>query len=105
MLDRLLASIIPFDHLLTSVLQVVIVLDVLGLVAYFLLGGLKSRRQRKALQLAPVPVDAPASARSLFHGLSWRRAPSAAAVPAAVSLEVAYADLRRVLDGYHEGLA
>ena len=40
-----------FDNFLTSILKIVIVVDILGAIAYFALGGLKAKR-RQALQVS-----------------------------------------------------
>ena len=92
------------DHFLTSVLQVVIVLDILGLVGYFVLGSLKSRKKRAlvsapALQ-APVPVP---STPGFFRRLRQRFSFPAPGGPD--SLEAALGNLKRVLYSYQQGLA
>jgi hypothetical protein len=102
MLPHLFGSQASFDRFLTSVLQIVILLDFAGLVAYVLLSGIRSSRQRKGLAAAAAPAT---SARTPLRGLLWRRSALASTGPAAPSLDLAYADLRRVLDSYHEGLA
>lgn len=83
------------DHYLNSVLQVIIALDVLGIVAYFVLGGIRSRASKK--QLVPQPVT-PRPA-SLWNRLRWR-----SSCEPAESLEPAFANLRRVLYSYQQGL-
>lgn len=36
------------DHFLTSALEIVIVLDIIGIAAYFILGGLRSKEPKTA---------------------------------------------------------
>jgi len=88
-----------FDNFLTSILQVVIVIDILGAIAYFVLGGLK-RKKRLALEVsgkesAPeiVPLRQP-----FWKRLSLRQPRP---VPAT---EGDFDQLRRVLYSYQEGL-
>ncbi len=76
------------DQFLTSVLQLVIVVDIIGVVAYFVLGGLKRR------SAPPLP-----SRTSLLDRLPWRR-PHAVA-PAT---DTDFSQLQRVLFSYREGL-
>jgi hypothetical protein len=78
------------DHFLTSLLQLVIVLDVLGLLAYFALGSLKSRKKT-----APAPARPGIWAR-LCQGLRARREEN---------LDAALGNLKRVLYSYQQGLA
>ena len=77
------------DQFLTSVLQLVIVVDIIGVIAYFVLGGLK----RRSAPSAP-------SGTSLLDRLPWRR--PRAVVPAS---DTDFSQLRRVLFSYQEGLA
>ena len=77
------------DHFLTSVLQLVIVIDILGVIAYFVLGGLKRGTTQPT-----------ASGSPFWDRLPWRR-PRAVA-PAT---DGDFSQLRRVLYSYQEGLA
>ena len=51
-----------FDHFLTYILQIVIVLDVLGAIAYFALGAL--RKQKRAT--TPIELKGPSLWQRLF---------------------------------------
>lgn len=84
------------DHFLNSLLQVVIILDVLGLLAYFVLGGLKSKKK-----VAPTPVQVPAE-----PGF-WSRLRERLPVRAGngEDLDEALGNLKRVLYSYQQGLA
>ena len=53
-----------FDHLLTNLLQIVIVIDVLGAIAYFALGGL--RKQKRGA--TPIEIKGPSLWQRLFAG-------------------------------------
>lgn len=86
------------DHFLNSLLQVVIILDVLGLLAYFVLGSLKSKK--KAL---PAPVQVPAGPG--FWSRLRERLPAWAGGQGGENLEDALDNLKRVLYSYQQGLA
>jgi len=111
-----------FEHFLTDLLKIVIVLDVLGVVAYFLLGVLKPKSgvepanpALSELASPPVPLGGLAAAEAgkfgqlrsrlatavskLLPGRGESRAPASAA-----SLEAAFVRLNRVLHSYGEGL-
>ena len=83
-----------FDHFLTAILQIILVLNVCAIVAYFVLGGLKPKTGSA--------TDG-AGIRELVHSLSarwpWRREPALQAQAAD------FANLRRVLYSYGDGLA
>jgi hypothetical protein len=81
-----------FDHFLTTVLQIIIIVDVLGLIAYFVLGALRSKTQEQAVPQA--------QRFSIWDRLPWRR--SRAAIPATNS---EFGQLKKVLFGFQEGLA
>ncbi len=83
------------DLFLNSVLQVIVALDVLGIIAYFVLGGIRSRSRKK--QPAIQPLSRPSS---LWDRLGWRSAPR----ESPEVLEPAFANLRRVLHSYQQGL-
>jgi len=107
-----------FNDFLSSLLQIVIVLDLVGLVAYFVLAAVRPRRLRTEAvpELAPPPAATAAgwrgwTARVGLEGLGsrlselWRRPGSRPATSPADSLEAAFGRLRRVLNSYQEGLA
>lgn len=92
------------DQFLNSLLQIVIVLDVFGLLAYFVIGALK-RRRRQAETPAPTtpialtqPERQPGRWRRLRQRLSFRPAGHE-------DLDAALGNLRRVLYSYQQGLA
>ena len=80
-----------FDHFLTYLLQIVIVLDVLGAIAYIALGVM--RRQNRAT--APIEFNGP----SLWQRLFARSQPQA--IPAT---DRDFARLHKVLYGFQVGL-
>ena len=80
-----------FDHFLTYILQIVIVLDVLGAIAYFALGAL--RKQKRATP--PIELKGP----SLWQRLFTRSQPQPA--PAT---DRDFARLHKVLYGFQVGL-
>ena len=81
-----------FDHFLNYILQIVIVLDVLGAIAYFVLGAL--HKQNRATP--PIELKNP----SLWQRLFARSQPQA--VPAT---DRDFARLQEVLYGFQLGLA
>ena len=83
------------DHFLTSVLQLVIVLDILGVIAYFVLGSLRSRSRKPQAAPAPIPHSP-----SLWDRLRWRPALSESPEALAPALD----NLKRVLYSYQQGL-
>ena len=115
-----------FDHFLTDLLKVIILVDLLGVVAYFILGAIKPRTGRSSPDASPFEATAPQGA--LLESLSssqpsgihrmrdrltdrfprlsclkkhmHRRAPVSSQ-----NLETALSRLRRVLHSYQEGLA
>jgi hypothetical protein len=82
-----------FDHFLTTILQTILIFDVLAIAAYFVLGGLKRRTQIDSGR----PLFGNLG-HSLFERWPWSRE---AAVPARA---VDFADLRNVLYSFREGL-
>lgn len=84
------------DHFLTAVLQLVIILDILGVIAYFVLGGLRSRSRKRLPEPAPVPPSHP----SLWDRLRWRSALGESPETLAPALD----NLKRVLYSYQQGL-
>ena len=106
------------DNFLTTVLEIVIVLDLLGVIAYFGLSLLRPRH-RTATSSAPSGV-APNTlwrrrmphgrfgqfTQILRHPLTFRRTRSTSPGPITrESLESAFGNLRRVLFSYEKGLA
>ena len=80
-----------FDNILSSLLVVVIVLDIVGAIAYFALGALRKQKR----DLAPAPAQTP----SLWQRIFSRRQPQAVA-----ATEGDFAQLHRVLYGFQDGL-
>ncbi len=85
------------DHFLSSLLQIVIVLDLLGLLAYFVLGALKRRKKAEAAPVAPIPAE-PGLWRRFRQRLSFRPGNQE-------DMDAALDNLRRVLHSYQQGLA
>lgn len=109
-----------FNNFLSSLLQIVIILDVVGVVAYFVLIGLKPRPSDADATLLPPPTAgrSASASRSLgwrgalgFHRLRSRlghlvpRRRARPRMPMGESLEAAFGRLHRVLNSYQEGLA
>ena len=86
-----------FDNILSSLLVIVIVLDIVGAIAYFALGAL--RKQKRDLAPAPAPAPVPAQPPSLWQRIFSRRQPRALA-----ATEGDFAQLHRVLYGFQDGL-
>ena len=87
------------DHFLNSLLQIVIVLDLLGLLAYFVLGALKRRKQAAE----PVPALVMVEQRP---GLWTRFRQRLSFHPGGQEdVDAALDNLRRVLYSYQQGLA
>jgi hypothetical protein len=84
-----------FDHFLTFVLQIVIAIDVLGAIAYFVLGALKGRSRKTS---DPVVLELAPPRPSLWQRLFCRPRP-------ALATEGDLTRLRRVLYSFQEGLA
>tara|TARA_Y100000588_G_scaffold359107_1_gene417825 strand:- start:329 stop:580 length:252 start_codon:yes stop_codon:yes gene_type:complete len=80
------------DQFLTTILQVVIVVDVIGAIAYFVLGGFKSKKNEKTVAME-------AQTSSLWSRLTRRRQPQMVAAQPSD-----FDNLRRVLYSYEEGL-
>ena len=78
------------DQFLTTILHVVIVVDILGVIAYFVVGGLRTSPQQEIK---------PRRTLSVLGWLPWRRPQ---VVPAT---ESEFSKLKRVLYSYKEGLA
>ncbi|MCC7263302.1 MAG: hypothetical protein IT369_12355 [Candidatus Latescibacteria bacterium] len=89
------------DHFLNSLLQIVIVLDLLGLLAYFALSALKRRKQ------AAEPVALPAMALVEERPGLWTRFRQRLSFRPGgqEDVEAALDNLRRVLYSYQQGLA
>ncbi len=86
-----------FEHTLTSLLQIVIVIDLVGAAAYFVLAGLRRNRRRAAAAPAGLAGQAPGSRWTS----SWGAAPQP---QPAVAADGEFGQLRRILDSYREGL-
>ena len=89
-----------FDNFLTSVLQIVIALDILGVIAYFTLGGFKPKTHKKQVEL--VTVKAPSARKPLRERLTGRRPPPVADHVKSRGSELD--TLKRILYSYQEGL-
>ncbi len=86
------------DQFLTHLLQIVIVLDILGALAYFLLGALRRAKRAEGEQPQTVPLHSDSSLwRELWLKVRPRR--RLTAVPAQ-DME----RLRSVLNSFEEGL-
>ena len=113
-----------FDNFLTDLLKIIIVVDVLAIIAYFMVGAGRRRAQMPApstqaripaegLSLEsnrlPETIPAPSLRQRLerpFRRLWWRsRHTAPSSYSPSESLDTAFAKLRRVLTSYHEGLA
>ena len=95
------------NEFLTHILQVIIVLDVLGLVAYFVLCARRSRMP-EAVAAVPAPAPTPAASRmapTLWTKLTRSRRLQPAPTRPAPSMDGALCQLRRVLDSYRSSLA
>lgn len=83
-----------FDNMLTSLLQIVIVVDLLGAAAYFVLAGMRHRRRQAAqLESLPVPAQPP------FWARVWGQRPQPA-----LATDGDYGQLRSMLDSFRDGL-
>ena len=80
-----------FDNILSSLLVIVIVLDIVGAIAYFALGALRKQKR----DLVPATDQTP----SLWQRIFPRRQPQALA-----ATEGDFAQLHRVLYGFQDGL-
>ena len=103
-----------FNEFLTQTLQVILVLDVVGVVAYFVLSARKrAHKPVFAEAIGSEPVAAPVSGDgSLWHKLIHPRRASPALCPTQTSgatqqptLESSLGQLRRVLESYRTSLA
>ena len=81
------------DHFLNHLLQIVIIIDVIGAIAYFALGALKKKKR------GPVPIDL--KGPSLWQRLFARRQQQTAVNAS----QKDFAQLHRVLYGFQDGLA
>ena len=104
-----------FNDFLSSLLQIVIVIDVIGVVAYFVLTALRPRETETPR--APAPQPAPGQSRSdrgpRLALLTRVRTSLGRLVPrrrgrgqhtTSEGLEASFDRLRRVLNSYQEGL-
>ena len=81
------------DHFLTSLLQLIIVVDILGAIAYFVLGALKPKPRKETVSLHP--------GESIWARLPWLHRPR----PVVQASDTDFDQLRRILFSYQEGLA
>lgn len=79
------------DHFLSNLLQIVIVIDVLGAIAYFALGALRKKKR------GPVAIEI--KGPSLWQRIFARQQPQT------VATDKDFAQLHRVLYGFQDGLA
>ena len=86
------------DRFLTSVLEVIIVLDLLGIIAYFVLGGLRSKNSA-AERTAKDPSS---KAPPFWQRLPWRRSQP---VGETMPLPDATQSFSRVLYSFEQGLS
>ena len=84
------------DHFLNSLLQIVLVHDVLGLLAYFVLGSLRAKKKPASVQVPSEPG---------FWARLRQRFPATAAEQPSEDLDAALGNLKRVLYSYQQGLA
>jgi hypothetical protein len=96
-----------FDAFLTSLLKVVIVVDIVGAMAYFVLGALKRNKRRSLEPDAAGPSCAPAPRPPWSRRLAlarWIRWPSRGPRPVAAT-DSDFTRLRHILNSFEEGLA
>ena len=82
-----------FDQALTSILQIVIIVDILGVIAYFALGALRPTQKNRSHV---------SESRSPGSYLPWQRRNKLQPIPATAT---EFDQLRRVLYGFRNGLA
>ena len=80
------------DHFLNHLLQIVIVIDVLGAIAYFALGALKKKKR------GPIPID-------LKGPTLWQRLFARRQKQTVSASDKDFAQLHRILYGFQVGLA
>ena len=98
-----------FDEFLTSLLKVVIVVDIVGAMAYFVLGALKRSKRQAQEPAAAADTRQPISRRhwwspqlalSRLQAIRWpRRKPRPVA-----ATDSDFVRLRRILNSFQEGL-
>jgi hypothetical protein len=86
-----------FEHTLTTLLQIVIVIDLVGAAAYFVLAGLRRNRRRAGVTPTGLAGQAPAGGWASPWGAPPQPQP-------AVTADSEFGQLRRILDSYREGL-
>ena len=90
------------NEFLTQLLQVIIALDVVGVIAWFILGA-RRRSEASTATVTPATTAVQADTPSAWQKLTGRRpAPVAARTG---GIDQAFGQLRRVLDSYSNGLA
>ena len=80
------------DHFLNYLLLIVIVIDVLGVIAYFALGALKKKKR------GPIPID-------LKGPTLWQRLFARRQKQTVSASDKDFTQLHRVLYGFQDGLA
>ena len=89
-----------FDDFLSSTLKIIIVLDIIGVIAYFGLGAIKAHKQKQQPTLAPVAIPK----RSWWQRSWWQRTPQNITAESSATLQEACVSLKRVLYSFEKGL-
>lgn len=88
------------NEFLTQILQVIIAIDILGVIAWFVLGA--RRKASESVEETPVSAVEPVRAPTAWQKLTGKRQPIPATEP---GIDQAFGQLRRVLDSYGNSLA
>lgn len=91
------------NDFLTHTLQVIIILDVVGVIAWFVLAARRDRSTSAELPAPSMAVD-----ESLVETSAWQRLtgrPARAAAAPQTGMDDALGQLRQVLDSYRSSLA
>jgi hypothetical protein len=88
-----------FDDFLSSTLKIILILDIIGVIAYFGLGAFKTHKQKQPT-LVPISVSNTVSKPSW-----WRRTPRRITAESSATLQEACVSLKRVLYSFEKGLA
>jgi len=92
-----------FDDFLSSTLKIILVLDIIGVIAYFGLGAFKRHKQKQPT-LAPISVSNTVS-NTVSKPSWWRRTPRRITAESSATLQEACVSLKRVLYSFEKGLA